>query len=159
MNPNRDGPQTLIRGRCHRFGIALVNPKGIPALSPGLRVRELPWKRCGKSGPTLKGLKRRSGVRTTDPAREHAATLSGLNKLWNPAPRVASRTRQPGAEGLNPFGIDNPRVVAGARCQQQARVRQRSTGNCHPTKFGDETHCANQAIANRLPPHSAWTTR
>ena len=46
-----------------------TNPKGIESLSPGLRVRELPWVKRPKDLSTLKGLHpRRPGVRNTTPS-------------------------------------------------------------------------------------------
>jgi hypothetical protein len=51
----------------------MANPEGIESLSPGLRVRELPWGRIPKDHSTLKGLH------------------PGRRSDWNPTPSGLSK--------------------------------------------------------------------
>jgi hypothetical protein len=79
----------------------MFHPERMAHISPGLRVRELPWVPQAKDTPTLKGLKIiRAGALT--------ATPSGLGVLnMDRLPRVGSRTRQPWADLLHPFGMED----------------------------------------------------
>ena len=83
----------------------VVNPKGIPSLSPGLRAASYPGGEASKDSATLKGLK---------PPTRRIEARQALAPRYNPfrvvhasgtQPRVA-RGSQPWAGGCNPVGIE-----------------------------------------------------
>src|SRR5213594_393644 len=66
---------------------------------------------------TLNGLKPERCITPKGTGWNRAATLSGLKGFWNSAPRVASQTRQPWADGHNPFGIGSSTSGGTGLCQ------------------------------------------
>ena len=80
----------------HKSRRVSVNPKGIPAQSPGLRACELPWVITPRACQPQRGC----GL-----GGDRAATPLGLCAIVSSFPRVA-RASQPWAGGRNPFGID-----------------------------------------------------
>jgi hypothetical protein len=96
-----------VEGTCHypHLSPACLNPEGIPSISPGLRVGELPWVVSNGILFNPEGVAAGAGFFLGLAPCDRCFNPFRVGESLSPSPRVA-RPSQPWAECSNPFRIE-----------------------------------------------------